>query len=194
MKMKRNRILRTTQDRNTVIQNVCTTTGFIKKIKVMEYGSHACSVTAGATNNVRKQLKTGDLCAETVLKPGKTYRKRTAHITENSIMAKITFYTLSEVCAKYNSATFICSLWFICMRLFLSCGVRLWVHLVRRPLFGLLYQPRMIHECGAVGEMRIGKGNRSTRRKPVSVPLCPPQIPHDLTWYRTRAAAVEAGH
>jgi hypothetical protein len=53
------------------------------------------------------------------------------------------------------------------------------VHLVRRPLFRLLYQPRMIDdECGAVGGMRIGRGNGSTRRKPALVPLCPPQIPH----------------
>jgi hypothetical protein len=37
-------------------------------------------------------------------------------------------------------------------------------------------------ECGAVGEMRIGKGNRSTRRKPTPVTLCPPQIPHDMDW------------
>jgi hypothetical protein len=61
------------------------------------------------------------------------------------------------------------------------------------PLFGLLYQPRMIDdddECGAVGEMRIGRGNGSTRRKPAPVPLCPPQIPHDLTRDRTRAATV----
>jgi hypothetical protein len=36
----------------------------------------------------------------------------------------------------------------------------------RRPLFGLLYQSRMIgDECGAVGGMTIGRGNRSTRRK-----------------------------
>jgi hypothetical protein len=27
----------------------------------------------------------------------------------------------------------------------------------------------------------IDKGTRSTRRKPAPVPLCPPQIPHDLT-------------
>jgi hypothetical protein len=33
--------------------------------------------------------------------------------------------------------------------------------------------------------MRIGRGNRSTRGKPAPVPLCPPQIPHDLTWDRT---------
>jgi hypothetical protein len=46
-----------------------------------------------------------------------------------------------------------------------------------------LYQPRMIDdERGAVGGMRIGGANRRTQRKPVPVPLCPPQIPHDLTW------------
>jgi hypothetical protein len=46
---------------------------------------------------------------------------------------------------------------------------------------GLLYQPRMIDDAyGAVGGMMIGRGNRSTRRKPAPVPLCPPQIPHDL--------------
>jgi hypothetical protein len=45
-------------------------------------------------------------------------------------------------------------------------------------------------ECGTVGRIRIGRGNRSTRRKPAPVPLSPPQIPHDLTWARTRAAAV----
>jgi hypothetical protein len=56
---------------------------------------------------------------------------------------------------------------------------------------GLLYQPRMIDDdYEAVGRMRIGRGNRSTRRKPAPVSLCPPQIPHDLTWDRTRAAAV----
>jgi hypothetical protein len=56
------------------------------------------------------------------------------------------------------------------------------VHLVRRPLIGLLYQPRMIDddECGAIGGMRIGRGNRSTWRKSVPMQLCPPQIPHDL--------------
>jgi hypothetical protein len=66
-----------------------------------------------------------------------------------------------------------------------------WVNLVRRPLTGLLHQPRTIDdECGAVGGMRIGRGNRITRRKPAPVPLCPPQIPLGLTWARTRAAAV----
>jgi hypothetical protein len=57
------------------------------------------------------------------------------------------------------------------------------VHLVLRPLFGQLCQPQMIDDsdCRAIGGMRIGRGNRSTRRKPAPVSLCPPQIPHDLT-------------
>jgi hypothetical protein len=57
---------------------------------------------------------------------------------------------------------------------------------------GLLYKPQMIHEddCGAIGGMKIGRGNRSTRRKPAPAPLCPPQIPHDQTRARTRAFAV----
>jgi hypothetical protein len=49
---------------------------------------------------------------------------------------------------------------------------------------GLLYQPQMIDEgdCGAIGGMKVGRGNRSTRRKPAPAPLCPPQIPLDQTW------------
>jgi hypothetical protein len=38
--------------------------------------------------------------------------------------------------------------------------------------------------------MKIGRGNWSTRRKPASTPLCPPQIPIDQTRVWTRAAAV----
>jgi hypothetical protein len=43
---------------------------------------------------------------------------------------------------------------------------------------GLLYQPQMIDDgdCGGIGGMKIGRGNRSTRRKPAPAPLCPPQI------------------
>jgi hypothetical protein len=56
------------------------------------------------------------------------------------------------------------------------------VHLVCWPLTGLFHQPRMIYddECGAVGGMIIGRGNRRTLRKPAPVPLCPSQIPLDL--------------
>jgi hypothetical protein len=38
--------------------------------------------------------------------------------------------------------------------------------------------------------MRIG--GRSTRRKPASVPLCPPQILHELTRDQTLASAVRS--
>jgi hypothetical protein len=51
---------------------------------------------------------------------------------------------------------------------------------------GLLYKPHMIDEddCGAIGGMKIGRGNRSTRGKPAPAPLCPQQIPRDqmLNW------------
>jgi hypothetical protein len=46
--------------------------------------------------------------------------------------------------------------------------------------------------CGAIGGMKIGKGNRSTRRKPAPVPLCPPQIPHDQTELETGPPRWEA--
>jgi hypothetical protein len=41
---------------------------------------------------------------------------------------------------------------------------------------GLLYQPQRIDDgdCGAIGGMKIGRGNRSTRRISASVPFCPP--------------------
>jgi hypothetical protein len=48
---------------------------------------------------------------------------------------------------------------------------------------GLVYKLQMIDEddCGAIDGMKIGRGNRSTRRKPAPAPLCPPQIPYDQT-------------
>jgi hypothetical protein len=57
---------------------------------------------------------------------------------------------------------------------------------------GLLYWLQMIDEgdCGEISGMKIGRGNRSTRRKPAPVSLCPPQIPHDQTRARTWVAAV----
>jgi hypothetical protein len=46
------------------------------------------------------------------------------------------------------------------------------------------------YDDGEFGGMKIGRGKRSTRRKPAPAPLCPPQIPLDQTRARTRAAAV----
>jgi hypothetical protein len=48
----------------------------------------------------------------------------------------------------------------------------------------------IINECGAVGGMGIGKGNRSTRGKHTPVPLFLPGIRHDLIWDRYRVARV----
>jgi hypothetical protein len=42
-------------------------------------------------------------------------------------------------------------------------------------------------EWELVGETEV------LEEKPAPVPLCPPQIPHDMTWARTQAAEVEAG-
>jgi hypothetical protein len=36
------------------------------------------------------------------------------------------------------------------------------------------------YDDGDIGGMKIGWGTRSTRRKPVPVPLCPPQIAHAM--------------
>jgi hypothetical protein len=42
------------------------------------------------------------------------------------------------------------------------------VHLERRSLSGLLYQPGMMDEYVAFGGMRIGRGKRSPRKKPTT--------------------------
>jgi hypothetical protein len=68
-------------------------------------------------------------------------------------------------------------------------GMRLtWVHLVRRPIFGILYQPRMIpDECGGDGGMRIGRGNKysennfSSATLTTTVPTWP-----DMRWNQGR--------
>jgi hypothetical protein len=46
------------------------------------------------------------------------------------------------------------------------------------------------YDDGELRGMKIGRENRSTRRKPAPAPLCPPQIPLDQTRARTRAAVV----
>jgi hypothetical protein len=42
-------------------------------------------------------------------------------------------------------------------------------------------------EDGEFDGMKMGRGNRSTRRKPATAPFSPPQIPLDQTRARTRA-------
>jgi hypothetical protein len=53
-----------------------------------------------------------------------------------------------------------------------------WVHAALRPCIGLLYLSRVIVRVEKLVELNVvGRGNRSTRRKPAPVPFCPPQIP-----------------
>jgi hypothetical protein len=90
-----------------------------------------------------------------------------------------------------NSSTFLLELNVLFLFFIVLSGVRL-SPLGTAANIDLLYQPQMINDgdCGAVGGMKIGRGNRSTRRKPSPVPLCPAQIPHDQTRAQTRAAAL----
>jgi hypothetical protein len=75
------------------------------------------------------------------------------------------------------------------IRISLSGGVESnWVHSARRPLIGPLYLPLVIMKM----ENFVEGGNRSCRRKPVPVQLCPPQMPLDQTRDRTRVAAVRS--
>jgi hypothetical protein len=48
----------------------------------------------------------------------------------------------------------------------------------------------MITEYGAVDGMKIDGENRSTRTKPTLVSLCPPKIPHELIWDRSRPVSL----
>jgi hypothetical protein len=48
------------------------------------------------------------------------------------------------------------------------------------------------YDDGEFGGMKIGRGNRSTRRKPTSAPLCPPQIPLDQPGFETGPPRWEA--
>jgi hypothetical protein len=54
---------------------------------------------------------------------------------------------------------------------------------------GRFFESLLINEHGAADGMGIDRGNRSSRRKPM--PLCPPQIPHNLTYVQILTAAVE---
>jgi hypothetical protein len=56
----------------------------------------------------------------------------------------------------------------------------------------LLYQPQMIDSgnSGAIGGIKVCRGNTSTWRKRAQVPFCPPRIPHDQPRAPTRGATV----
>jgi hypothetical protein len=108
------------------------------------------------------------------------------HLPTMYLQTRPHYFLLYFSCASQRSGLNMRRAVFIFYFFFLG-GVRLTLSpLGTSATVGLLYQPRMIDDdYEAVGGMRIGRGNRSTRRKPAPVPLFPPQIPHDLTWDRT---------
>jgi hypothetical protein len=88
------------------------------------------------------------------------------------------FYTL------FSSIPVIVS--FICI-FFLCLLIVFFLFLIPYIFLSFIF---MFNEHGAKGGIKIGRGNRSTRRKPAAVTHCPPQIPHYPTWNRTLVAAV----
>jgi hypothetical protein len=100
---------------------------------------------------------------------------------------------LASTTQNVTAVTALCYILFLVghLPLFFIWGALRLCPLGTPPLLYLLHQPRMMdgNECAAVGGM-IGRENWSTRRKLSPVPLCPPQISHDLSRARTRAAAV----
>jgi hypothetical protein len=76
-------------------------------------------------------------------------------------------------------------------------GVRLIVSpLGTAATTGLLYQPQMIDDDdrGAIGGMKTGRGNRSTRRKPALAPFYPPQSHMRTSGLEPGQPRWEAGH
>jgi hypothetical protein len=112
---------------------------------------------------------------------------QTVHLGPSSFSS---FYRKTENIHKFwNAGVSTLEVAFHIFLNFLGVGWDWWVQLVGRTLIGLSYQPRMIDKYGEFGGMRMGRGNRSTHRNPTPDKLCPPQIPHDVTWDRTRAPA-----
>jgi hypothetical protein len=79
------------------------------------------------------------------------------------------------------------------IKLFFFLGWRGMESTITEATTDLLRQLRLMKddgdECGAIGAM-IGKGKRCTRRKTFSTVTLSTTNPHNLTWARTRAAAV----
>jgi hypothetical protein len=86
---------------------------------------------------------------------------------------------------RHDGGRFLVTSYFLCIY---CAGVES-SPLLLRSLIGLLYQAWMMIVEQSV-EWMIGRWNRNTRKKLAAVPLCPPQIPHDLARAWIRVAAV----
>jgi hypothetical protein len=108
---------------------------------------------------------------------------------ENRRRARSAFHVKFGVC-PHRRYIYIYIYIYIHIYTFFSHGVRLSPPGTAATVWLTIPDPDDDDEGKKIGGMRIGKGNRSTRRKPALVSLCPPQIPHNLTRSRTRAAVV----
>jgi hypothetical protein len=63
---------------------------------------------------------------------------------------------------------------------------------ITASIYWPILQPWMIDvdDFGAVSGVHEARSTGSTPSKPAPLPLCPPQIPHDLTQTRTRSNSV----
>jgi hypothetical protein len=98
------------------------------------------------------------------------------HRCEN-VKSYIRFILLHVSVLKYVILSFLCHIFK--MSSILGVGWD-WVHLVRRPLMGLLYQPPHDKWVWSVYKYKNWKGKPKSSEKPPAVPFCEPQIPRDL--------------
>jgi hypothetical protein len=89
------------------------------------------------------------------------------------------FNSLKKVAKMVSALTFAKIEWRICRKHHIFVFYSNWaetVSLGAAATTGLVYQPQMIGDgdCGEIGGLKIGRGKRSTRRKPAPAPLCPP--------------------
>jgi hypothetical protein len=104
------------------------------------------------------------------------------HAKHNSTMVTDNLHHIQKVETIYIHgvwSTTSCSSFIIIIR----SGVRM-CPLGTAVTTGLLYQPQTIDDgdCGATGGMKIGRRNRSTRRKFAPAPLSLLQIPHNFVY------------
>jgi hypothetical protein len=125
------------------------------------YSAHYLVITS-AFQNVCKALK--------ILRELSCILKLTAR--KRAVLGKLIFFQLVKNCPAFFMD------WLISLR---------WVYVSELlPLTDILFIPPIDNDGGMI----LAGGTEVLGENPVPVPLCPPEIPHGLTWARTRYSAV----
>jgi hypothetical protein len=101
--------------------------------------------------------------------------------------------TSPKLCRYLRSSQAVVSLWMYMLVSFCVVVVHVdtWDYVTElRPPTGLLFIPQMIYEYGDPVVWYWQEKTEELWGKPVPVILWPPQIPHGLTWARTRLSTV----